>query len=142
MKIVDCFFFSTLDDSKKEKKKAARIVFRSQKHDRDSLLRSLHWLLITQKIDYKLASLGVSVINGTGPEYLSELLTIYTPSRQLRFASDTRLFKIPSLKTKTKRQRSFSFQGATVLNSLPQTARYSTPNSSFMSSLKTHLFSM
>ena len=60
---------------------AARIVFKSSKHCHVSpLLRSLHWLPITKRIDYDLSSLCFSVIIGTGPEYLSELFTIYTPS--------------------------------------------------------------
>ena len=120
---------------------AARIDFKSPKHCHVSpLLRSQHWLPITKRIDYKLSSLRFSVISGTGPEYLSELLSICTSSRQLRSASDTRLFRIPSFKTKTNGQRSFSFQAATVWNNLPQTVRYSTSISSFKSSLKTHLF--
>ena len=41
-------------------------------------------------------------------KYLSEPLTINTPSRQLRSASAARLFRIPSFKTKTNGQRSFS----------------------------------
>ena len=81
------------------------------------------------------SDLCFSVVNGAGPEYLSELLTIYTPSRQLRSTSDTRLSRSPSLKTKTNGQRSFSFQAATVWNNLLQTVRYSTPISSLKSSL-------
>ena len=127
-------------DSQKIQNNAARIVFKSPKHCHVSpLLRSL--LPITRRIDCKLFSFCFSVTNGTGPENLSELLTIYTPSRQLRSASDTRLLRIPSFKTKTNVQRSFSFLAATVWNNLPQTVRYSTSISSFKSSLKTHLFS-
>ena len=47
---------------------------------------------IAQRIDYKLSYFCFSVINGTGPDNLFELLTIYTPSQQLHSASDTRLF--------------------------------------------------
>ena len=94
---------------------AARIVFKSPKRCHVSpLLRSLHWLPITKRIDYKLSSSCFSVSNGPGPEYLSELLSMCTPSLRLRSASDTRLFRIPSFKTKTNGQRSFSFQAATV----------------------------
>ena len=131
-----------LDGLKKIQNNAAHIVFKSPKHCHVSpLLHSLQWLPITKRIDYKLSSLCFSVINGTCPEYLSELLTIYTPSRQLHFTSDTRLFRISSFKTKTNWQRSFSFQAATVRNNLPQIVRYSTSISSFKSSRKIHLFS-
>ena len=94
-----------LDGLKKIQNNAAHIVFKSPKHCHVSpLLHSLHWLPITKRIDSKLSSLCFSVINGTDTEYLSELLTIYTPSRQLCSASDTRLSRIPSLETKTNRQ--------------------------------------
>ena len=86
----------------------ARAVFKFPKLDHVFPLRPLHLLPITQRTDYKLSSLCFSVINGTGPECLSELLTFYTPFRQLRSASDARLFRNPSFKTKTNGQRSFS----------------------------------
>ena len=53
---------------------------------------------------------------------LSELLHLYTPSRQLRSSTDTRVFRIPSFRTKSCGQR------------------HSTSVSSFKSSLKTFLF--
>ena len=66
-------------------------------------------LVMALDIDYKLSSWCFSVIDGTGPKYLPGLLTIYNPSRQLRSASDNRLFRIPSSKTKTNAQRFFLF---------------------------------
>ena len=93
---------------KKNQNIAARIVFKSPKHCHVSpLLRSVHWPSVTKRIDYKLSSLCFSDIDGTGPEYLSELLSIFTPSRQVRSASDTRLFGIPTFKTKDKRTKIF-----------------------------------
>ena len=50
---------------------------------------------------------------------------MYTPSRQLRFATDTRLFRIPSFKTKTNGQKSVWFQTATVWNNFPLTVSFS-----------------
>jgi hypothetical protein len=131
-----------LDRLQKIQNNAARLVFKSSKYDHVSpLLHSLHWLPITQRIDYKLCSMCFAVISSTGPEYLSELLNIYIPSRQLRSASDTRMFKIPLFKTKTNGQRSFSYQAPTIWNKLPANIRQSTSVSSFKSGLKTHLFS-
>ena len=61
---------------------AARLVCKSFKFEHVSpLLHSLHWLPISDRIDYKISSLTHSAICGTGPEYLSELVQIYTPSR-------------------------------------------------------------
>ena len=61
-------------------------------------------------------------------------------SCQLCSAANTRLFRIPSFRTKTNRQRSFSYQAQTIWNSLPPTVRYSTTISLFKSCLKTYLF--
>ena len=108
-----------LDILKKNQNNAARIVLKSPKHRYVSpLLRSLHWLPITNRIDYNF-SLCFSVINGTGQEYLSELLTIYIPSRQRRSASDTRQFRISSFKTKTNRQRSSFISSRYCLEQFP-----------------------
>ena len=55
---------------------------------------------VTQRTRCKLFPPSFSVVNGAGPGYLSELLTTYTPSCQFCSASDTRLYRIPSFKTK------------------------------------------
>ena len=60
------------------------------------MLHSLHWLLIEQRIEYKLTLLCFKIISHQVPIYLSELLHLYTPSRQLRSSADTRVFRIPS----------------------------------------------
>ena len=73
------------------------------------------------------------------PVYLSELLTVYRPSRQPRSISDTITFRIPFTKTKTFGQRAFSFTGPTEWNSLPYDVRHSA-STSFKQALKTHLF--
>ena len=59
---------------------AARLVCKSSKFEHVSpLLHSLHWLPISDRIDYKIPSLTHSAICGTGPEYLSELVQIFSP---------------------------------------------------------------
>ena len=121
---------------------AARLVCRSSKFEHVSpLLHKLHWLPISDRIDYKISSLTYSAVSGTGPEYLSKLVHIYTPSRSLRSSSDTRLLRIPSVRTKTYGQRSFSYQSPTTWNTLPAPLRHSDSLTSFKTSLKTHLFS-
>ena len=65
------------------------------------LLEKLHWLPISGRIQYKVACMCFSAINGSGPAYLSELLLLYTPSRTLRSSSDTRMRKMQQYKRKT-----------------------------------------
>ena len=79
------------------------------------------------------------IISHQAPLYLSEL-HLYTPSRQLRSSTDTRVFRIPSFRTKSCGQRSFSYQVPVIWNQLPVSVRHSTSVSSFKSSLKTFLF--
>ena len=121
---------------------SAHLVCKSSKFEHVSpLLHSLHWLPVSDRIDYKISSLTHSAICGTGPEYLSELVQIYTPSRPLCSSSDTRLLCIPSVRTKTYGQRSFSYQAPTTWNNLPAPLRHTESVTSFKTSLKTHLFS-
>ena len=56
---------------------AARLVFRCSKFDRVTrLLRSLHWLHVHMKIDYKISSLCFEVLESTAPSYLSDLFHV------------------------------------------------------------------
>ena len=92
---------------------AARLIFRTTRYAHVTpILHSLHWLPIEQRIEYKLSLLCFKIISHQAPIYLSELLHLYTPSRLLRSSTDTRMFRIPSFRTKSCGQRSFSYQAA------------------------------
>ena len=79
--------------------------------------------------------------NGSTPTYLSDFLHLYTPSRQLRSSTDTRVFRIPSFHTQSSGQRFFSYQAPTTWNKVPASIRHASSVSSFKSSLKILLFS-
>ena len=64
------------------------------------ILQSLRWLPIRARIQYKMSMLCFNVITGTGPQYLSEILYLYTPSRDPRSSTDTRILKIPRSNSK------------------------------------------
>ena len=65
---------------------AARLVYRSSTFNHVTpLLYTQHWLPIKKRIDFKLASICFKSLNGSAPTYLSDLLHLYTPSRQLEF---------------------------------------------------------
>ena len=121
---------------------AARLTVKASNSDHTTLiLHSLHWLPVAARIEYKVSSLCYSSLSDSGPEYLSKVLRIYTPSRQLRSSSDNRILCVPSVKTKTFGQRSFSYAGPVVWNKLPYDIRSSQSKTSFKLALKTHLFS-
>ncbi|KAK7101509.1 hypothetical protein V1264_019884 [Littorina saxatilis] len=120
---------------------AARLIFRSSKHDHITpLLQTLHWLPVQQRIQFKISTLCFRNFDLSSPSYLSDLLDVYSPSRSLRSSADTRLFRIPSARTKTYGQRTFSYQAPSIWNQLPHSLRHSTSMQSFKTSLKTHLF--
>ena len=130
-----------LDKLQKVQNSAARLVFKALKHKHiKPLLQKLHWLPVVSRIQYKVATLCYNSFTESYPVYLSELLTVYRPSRQLRSISDTRTFRIPFTKTKTFGQRAFSFTGPTQWNLLPYDVRHSVSTSSFKQALKTNLF--
>ena len=120
---------------------AARVISRTRKRDHITpVLKSLHWLPVQSRIEYKLASNCFSFVSGSGPQYFSDILEIYTPSRDLRSSSDGRLLRVPTARTKAFGQRAFSFQGPTAWNKLPFQIRHSSSPDSFKRGLKTCLF--
>ena len=95
----NCLFMGTsnsvIQPLQKIQNFAARLVLLAPRHHNSTpLLEKLHWLPISERVKYKVASMCFSTINASGPAYLSELLHVYTPSRTLRSSSDTRMLKI------------------------------------------------
>ena len=96
-----------LSELQKVQNIAARLIFRTSRSARVTpMLHSFHWLPVEQRIEYKLSLLCFKIISHQAPIYLSELLHLYTPSRQLRSSADTRVFRIPSFRTKSSGQSS------------------------------------
>ena len=100
---------------------------------------SLHWLPINARIEYKISVIFHSLFLGLSPIYLSDLLLVYTPKRNLRSSSDNRILCIPKLPSKTFGHRSFSFAAPTIWNSLPSELRHTDSMQKFKLALKTHL---
>ena len=113
--VTDCFQYNV-----------ARCVVLFEKTDHITPhLRTLHWLPVHARIEYKLCSLCFGAITSAGPVYLSDLLKIYTPSRQLRSSADIRILCIPSVNTKSYGERSFSCTGPTLWNTFRKDIRFS-----------------
>ena len=120
---------------------AARLVCKARKSDHVTpLLFKLHWLPIASRIQYKILTLVHSSLSGSGPVYLSELLHIYIPTRQLRSSSDNRTLIHYNTRTVSFGQRSFAHQAPILWNNLPYTLRHCENHEKFKKDLKTHLF--
>ena len=98
--LVGCakYFLSKLQ---KVQDNAAKLIFRTTRSAHITpMLHSLHWLPTEQRIEYKLSLLCFKITSHQA-FHLSELLHRYSPSRQLRSSTDTRVFRIPSFRTKS-----------------------------------------
>jgi hypothetical protein len=104
------------------------------------LRRSLHWLPVRQRIDYKLAVVTFKARSTGVPAYLASLVEDYVPSRTLRSA-DQFLLRSPCVKLVCSR-KAFSVNAPIVFNSLSYNCRSARTLSSFKQSLKTYLFSI
>ncbi len=62
------------------KNAAARVLTRTRKYDQISpVLSTLHWLHNKHRIDYEIVLITYKALNGLAPQYLSELLSHYSP---------------------------------------------------------------
>jgi Reverse transcriptase (RNA-dependent DNA polymerase) len=122
---------------------AARLVFSARRSERITpLLRELHWLLVPERISFRLCVLAYRCIHGTAPQYLAESLhrtTDVDTRRRLRSA-DTVTLVVPSTKRSTLGDRSFPVASARAWNSLPQSIRSAPTLALFRRELKTLLF--
>ena len=79
----------------------ARAVTRTPKHYHISpVLKSLHWLKVIQRIQYKIISITHNLLNITEPKYLHRLINIKPPSRTR--SSDHLCLCLPSVSTRLK----------------------------------------
>ena len=102
-------------------------------------LHHLHWLLITERVFYKLCVLMHDADNGRSPAYISDNVTACHSALQwpgLRLASTTDYIK-PCLSTKFG-ERAYSFAGPNAWNNLPYELRRITNVNTFKEHLKTH----
>ena len=101
------------------------IIFRKKKkYDHVSpLLKSLHWLQIQERIDYKIAVLVFKCLSNQAPLYLSDLVQKKVNSRLLRSFSDSTLLTVPRKQLKTYSKRCFEHYGPQLWNFLPREVR-------------------
>ena len=68
----------------------ARLVTFTRRYDHITpVLFNLHWLPVNQHIIFKILCITYKALNNLAPLYICDLLTSYTPSRQLCSSSKT-----------------------------------------------------
>ncbi len=103
------------------------------------ILMSLHWLPVKYRIDFKIVLFVYKALNNLAPQYLTDLLLPYTPSRTLR-SCDLGLLIVPRFKLKNRGDRAFATAGPKLWNSLPPFIRRAPSISIFKYYLKTYFF--
>ena len=117
----------------------ARLVFIQPKLSHVSpLLRSLHWLPVAARTEYKTLMLAYKAAKGMAPPYLQSLIEPYNPTRSLRSANTGKLIE-PSLKN-PGRPKLFALLAPKLWNKLPIALRMADSLPSFRRDLTTHLF--
>jgi len=115
---------STTSKLQKVQNCLARVVLQQRKscHARP-LLKSLHWLPISQRINFKLATLAFKIQSTSQPEYLHQLISSQHSGSSMTLRSSTRpLLQVPRTRT-AYGSRAFSSAVSAIfqLQSLKQT---------------------
>ena len=119
---------------------AARVLMRARKHEHITpILKSLHWLPVSSRINYKILLLTHKCIHGLAPTYLQELITLQSTTRTLR-STNTLLLQVPRTRLSTMGDRAFCSAAPRLWNSLPTQLRAAQSLDSFKTGLKTFLF--
>ena len=99
---------------------------------------NLHWLHVTQRIEYKLLLYVYRALNGMAPAYITELLQPYVTGRCLR-SCDSHLLCVPCT-SHSWGDRALSKAAPLLWNTLPLDIKSAPSVSLFKSMLKTHFF--
>ena len=104
-------------------------------------LRTLHWLPVVQRIQYKLCVLAHAAFYQYGPAYLTELFVPVSelPGRSRLRSADSFMLDVPRTKSSVG-GRAFSVSGPRAWNDLLQRLRATSDFPIFKRQLKTHFF--
>ena len=87
---------------------AARLLTCTNKREHITpVLKSLHWLPVQYRIDFKILMFVFKALHGLTPVYLTELLTVQEPGRALR-SSNQLLLEVPRSKYRHWGDQAFS----------------------------------
>ena len=119
--------------------RAARLIYMKPKRTHTSpLLSDLHWLRITQRVQFKTLVLTYKALHNESHQYLSDLLHIRSHRYNTRASLRTTLY-IPRT-NKTAGDRSFAVTAPRLWNSLPDHIPAAITTGQFKKLLKYHLF--
>ena len=117
------------------------VVLAPQIRSYHSVLKDLHWLPVEQRIEYKVLLLTYKALHGKAPAYISQLLSLYTPTRPLR-SENKNLLRVPRCRLEGFGRGCFAYAAPSLWNPLPTPVKRASSIDTFKSSLKTCLFNV
>ena len=130
---------ANIDKLQRVQNNLSRIVLgkprRTPSHE---LRKTLHWLPIASRLQYKTALITFKALGTGQPSYLAELLSVQHTARQTRASSDSQLHQ-PLAKSQMA-GRGFRYQAPAIWNGLPKEMKAISTLNCFKSQLKTHYF--
>ena len=121
-------------------KSAARLVSQCPRFCHITpVLRDLHWLPVSFRIEFKIMLITYKVLHDRAPICIQELLQLYTPSRNLRSSNRNLLVK-PYFNLNWYGKRTFSVAAPELWNNLPEDIKSANSIDDFKRKLKTFLF--
>ena len=121
---------------------AARVVYGQARFEyiTPTLRDRLHWLRVSQIINFKRCLLVFKALHGLAPVYIKNYCVEVSSRRCLRSSSHRRLVISPPSKTVLFGERSFAVGGSYLWNHLPDTVKEACSIELFKQILKTYLF--
>ena len=120
---------------------AARLVYKLRKYDHISpALRTLHWLPVRYRIQFKVLLTVFKGLHGFAPGYIARMLQRCTSSRYSLRSNSACVLMVPRFRCDTFGKRAFAVAGPMLWNSLPQAIRSCDDVDAFKRDLKTYLF--
>ena len=116
------------------------MVLGSQYETSETALKSLHWLPVRDRVDFKVLCLVQKSLNKKAPVYLRNLLQYRQYQCNTRASSSGSQLTVPFTRKATFASRAFSVYGPTIWNQLPPAIRGITDFKVFKRTLKTHFF--
>ena len=98
-----------------------KIVINESKYSSSTeMLKTLHWLPIDCRIEYKLLTLVHNCLDKSAPSYLIDLLRRKAPNQsRLRSENLNHILEVPCTTKKTFADRSFGVVGPKLWNNMP-----------------------
>lgn len=123
--------------------RAAKLVLLRDKYDSSTQARNeLHWLPITERVQFKTLCIAHSCVYGNSPAYIQSMFKQKESTRYQLRTYDTLTYVVPNTKCKKFGDRAFSVAGPKQWNELPYRIREIEDFQKFKKELKTHLFSI